>query len=146
MNIRRRMNFFLTFITLLTFLTACDADTKSVDACGDGSNAIQNYAVFGWGTTEAGRTTTANTNPVKSKLPNELGLYDMSGNVAEFCWDWSDTYPVGAITDYRGPATGNWRATRGGTWYHEQILCAVAERSGQLWQQYSSWGFRVARW
>jgi len=112
----------------------------------NGSNLIQNYAVFGWGTTEPGRTTTATTNPVKSKLPNELGLYDMSGNVAEFCWDWLAAYPVGAISDYRGPATGTSRATRGGTWYHEQILCAVAERSGQLWQQYSSWGFRVARW
>ena len=112
----------------------------------NGSNVIENYAVFGWGTTEPGRTTTANTNAVRSKLPNELGLYDMSGNVAEFCWDWSTTYPVGAITDYRGPATGAWRATRGGTWYHEKILCAVGERSGQLWQQYSSWGFRVARW
>ena len=62
--------------------------------------------------------------------PNELGLYDMSGNVCEWVWDWyDDPYPYGTQTDYRGAASGTNRVLRGGSWFDEAPYAAVANRS-----------------
>jgi len=54
---------------------------------------------------------------VGSYKPNALGLYDMHGNVYECCEDWKADYPAGAITDPKGPATGEHRVMRGGSFY-----------------------------
>lgn len=130
---------------------AQDARTKAF-AGSDGSNAIGDYAVFGYNyISETGRTTTARTNPVGSKLANELGLFDMSGNVWELCWDWyADDYPAGTIesdTDAgRGAASGTLRVERGSGWPHSAYWCAVDARDyTNPYNQGGGRGFRVVR-
>ena len=112
-----------------------------------GSNLIGDYAVFGYGTSETGRTTTQRSNPVGTKLANELGFQDLSGNVNEWTWDWSVTYPTGTVTDYRGPASGIYRVIRGGGWSSAASTCAVAYRGSNnpYFRGNVNVGFRVVR-
>ena len=112
-----------------------------------GSNAIGDYAVYfensGPGDTNSKPRT---SRPVGSKLPNELGLYDMSGNVWEWTWDWGATYPLGTQTDYRGVASGTGRVLRGSSWDGNAANCAVDSRSGDYPDSRSEYiGFRVVR-
>ena len=65
---------------------------------------------------------------VKTKAANELGIYDMSGNVWEWCSDSDDTYSSSAQTDPTGPTTGTRRVVRGGSWGDYVTSCRCADR------------------
>ena len=85
------------------------------------------------------------TQTVATKAPNELGLYDMSGNVLEWCQNWYDSYSSDAQTDPTGPASGSSRVFRGGSWFHFAGYSRVSCRNGNAPSSTSSnLGLRLA--
>ena len=69
------------------------------------------------------------THDVKTKLPNELGIYDMSGNVLEWVNDWFGEYPSGKQIDPTGPSSGRYKVLRGGSWRNPSAFCRVSFRN-----------------
>lgn len=70
------------------------------------------------------------THTVETKQPNELGIYDMSGNVYEWCSDWFGNYSSSSLTNPTGPNSGSGRVNRGGSWVNDAGLCRSSFRSG----------------
>ena len=88
------------------------------------------------------------THPVGTKAPNELGIYDMSGNVYEWCSDWYDKkyYSSASQTNPKGPKSGTYRVNRGGCWYYYARGCRVSLRgSGIPTGHCDNLGLRLAR-
>jgi len=86
------------------------------------------------------------THPVGSKLPNELGIYDMSGNIVEWCWDWYGSYSSTVQINPRGATSGSRRVDRGSSWYYYGIFCRVAFRhSRNPDNDFDDYGFRLVR-
>jgi formylglycine-generating enzyme required for sulfatase activity len=86
------------------------------------------------------------TAEVKSYPGNAWGLYEMHGNVWEWCQDWYGAYPAAAITDPYGPESGDYRVLRGGSWFGHGRNCrsAIRYRDGPG-RAFNSFGFRLAR-
>lgn len=86
------------------------------------------------------------THPVGQKTPNAWGLYDMQGNVLEWCTDWYGPYKAAALSDPQGADSGEGRIVRGGCWFMNADGCRAAVRmEGGPDKRNSSLGFRLAR-
>jgi len=105
----------------------------------DSEDELENYAWYA-------DNSDYKAHEVKRKEANGYGLYDMSGNVVEWCWDWyDDSIPADGHTDPKGVSSGSLRVIRGGGWLTGTVYAARAVRGSNLpGDHYASLGLRVA--
>ena len=118
---------------------ACRAGTTTAVYVnyGDRNRELGDIAWWDWNSGNATRN-------VGKKLPNAWGLYDMIGNVWEWCWDRYGFYPTGSVTDPTGPSSGSVRVRRGGSWDCVAGNVRSAARGYDPGRRFNSLGFRPA--
>jgi formylglycine-generating enzyme required for sulfatase activity len=117
---------------------ACRAGSKTAYLFDDEEGLLPEYGWFN-------RNSSRRTHTVVLLEPNAWGLYDMHGNVWEWCSDWYGAYPNGAVSDPVGPRKGSFRVLRGGCWIVEAPFCQSALRRCNFPSGSGSYyGFRVA--
>jgi formylglycine-generating enzyme required for sulfatase activity len=118
---------------------ACRAGTATKYSYGDDDTQLSDYAWFD-------RNSNQTSHPVGQKKPNPWGLYDMHGNVWEWCHDWYGDYPGGTVVDPSGSSSGTKRVYRGGSWGYLSVGCRSALRTMNVPDyRLSDHGFRVVR-
>jgi formylglycine-generating enzyme required for sulfatase activity len=125
---------------------ACRAGTTTAFSFGDDESKLGEYGWYGQymlGEYLYSGNSGQTTHPVGQKKPNGWGLYDVHGNVYEWCQDWYGNYPGGSVTDPQGPATGSYRVRRGGGWItNRRDSRSEDRRTGKRGSRNSYGGFR----
>jgi formylglycine-generating enzyme required for sulfatase activity len=114
---------------------ACRAGTTTAFSFGNDGNQL---VFYGWYTINS-----KTSSKVGFFKPNPWGLYDMHGNVSEWCSDWYGDYPEGFVVDPKGPPEGTRRVCRGGNFDDAPANCRSAKRFGSMYSS-KNIGFRVA--
>jgi sulfatase modifying factor 1 len=122
--------------------------TKGYAGSTELDTAILNIGDYAWYSVNSPTTTKPVGTTGTTGHANELGLYDMSGNVWEWIWDWDAAYPNGALDNntFRGAVSGTYRVIRGGSWTSVASRAAVDYRNNSIpISQFYDLGFRVVR-